>query len=67
MTARRMLAGALVLLTVCFGIPLERASEAQPAGLIRAVGAVGMTVGNTERSTAFYAGSWGSKRSRKWR
>ena len=59
MTPRRLLAGALVLLTVCFGLPLERASEAQPAGLIRAVGAVGMTVGNMERSTAFYSGVLG--------
>jgi len=59
MTPRRMLAGALVFLTVCFGLPLERASEAQPAGLIRAVGAVGMTVGNMERSTAFYSGVLG--------
>ena len=59
MTARRMLAGALVLLTVCLGLPLERSPEAQPAGLIRAVGAVGMTVGNMERSTAFYSGALG--------
>ena len=29
--------------------------NAQPAGLIRAVSAVGMTVGNMERSTAFYS------------
>jgi catechol 2,3-dioxygenase-like lactoylglutathione lyase family enzyme len=54
MMARRMLAGVLVLLTVCLGVPLERALEAQPAGLIRAVGAIGMTVGNVERSIAFY-------------
>src|SRR5436309_2876666 len=59
MTPRRLLAGALVLLTVCFGLLLERASEAQPAGLIRAVGAVGMTVRNMERSTAFYSGVLG--------
>jgi catechol 2,3-dioxygenase-like lactoylglutathione lyase family enzyme len=55
MMARRMLAGVLVLLTVCLGVPLERALEAQPAGLIRAVGAIGMTVGNVERSIAFYS------------
>jgi catechol 2,3-dioxygenase-like lactoylglutathione lyase family enzyme len=54
-----MLVGALVLVTVCFGVRLERASEAQPVGLIRAVGAVGMTVGNMERSTAFYSGVLG--------
>jgi len=59
MTARRMLAGALVLLTVCLGVPLERSPEAQPAGLIRAVGAVGLTVRNLERSTAFYSGVLG--------
>lgn len=53
--ARRMLAGVLVLLTVCLGVPLEQALEAQPAGLIRAVGAIGMTVGNVERSIAFYS------------
>ena len=59
MTARRMLARALVLLTVCLGVPLERSPEAQPAGLIRAVGAVGLTVRNLERSTAFYSGVLG--------
>src|SRR5207247_10656745 len=58
-TARRMLTGVLVLLTVCLGVPRERALEAQPAGLIRAVGAVGMTVGNMERSIAFYSGVLG--------
>ncbi|PYN19253.1 MAG: glyoxalase [Candidatus Rokuibacteriota bacterium] len=50
-----MLAGVLVLLAVGLGVPPERALDAQPAGLIRAVGAVGMTVGNMERSTAFYS------------
>lgn len=55
MTARQMLAGVLVLLAVGLGAPPERALEAQPAGLIRAVGAVGMTVGNMERSIAFYS------------
>lgn len=54
-----MLAGALVLVTVCLGVPLERSPEAQPAGLIRAVGPVGMTVENMERSTAFYSGVLG--------
>ena len=55
MAARQMLAGVLVLLAVGLGVPPERAPEAQPAGLIRAVGAVGMTVGNMERSIAFYS------------
>jgi len=55
MTARQMLAGVLVLLAVGLGAPPERDLEAQPAGLIRAVGAVGMTVGNMERSIAFYS------------
>ena len=50
-----MLAGVLVLVAVGLGVPSERVLEAQPAGLIRAVGAVGMTVGNMERSTAFYS------------
>ena len=54
-TPKRMLAGVLVLLVVGLGVPLERALDAQPAGLIRAVSAVGMTVGNMERSTAFYS------------
>jgi len=54
-TAKRMLAGVLVLLAVGPGVPPERALDAQPAGLIRAVGAVGMTVGNMDRSTAFYS------------
>src|SRR5213594_356560 len=54
-TPKRMLAGVLVLLAVGLGVPPERALDAQPAGLIRAVGAVGMTVGNMERSTAFYS------------
>jgi len=54
-TPKRMLAGVLVLLVVGLGVPLERARDAQPAGLIRAVSAVGMTVGNMERSTAFYS------------
>jgi len=55
-TAKRMLAGVLVLLAVGLGVPSERVLEAQPAGLIRAVGAVGMTVGNMERSIEFYSG-----------
>jgi catechol 2,3-dioxygenase-like lactoylglutathione lyase family enzyme len=55
MMARPMLAGVLVLLAVGRGFPLERAPQAQPAGLIQAVGAVGMTVGNMERSIAFYS------------
>ena len=54
-TPKRMLAGVLVLLVVGLGVPLERALDAQPAGLIRAVSAVGMTVGNMERSIAFYS------------
>ena len=54
-TPKRMLAGVLVLLAVGPGVPPERALDAQPAGLIRAVGAVGMTVGNMDRSTAFYS------------
>src|SRR6058998_1983900 len=58
-TPKRMLAGVLVLLAVGLGVPPERALDAQPAGLIRAVGAVGMTVGNMERSTAFYSGVLG--------
>ncbi len=51
-----MLAWVLVLLAVGLGVPPERVLEAQPAGLIRAVGAVRMTVGNMERSIEFYSG-----------
>ena len=50
-----MLAGVLVLVAVGLGVPPERVLEARPAGLIRAVGPVGMTVGNMERSIAFYS------------
>ena len=58
-TAKQMLAGVLVLLAVGLGVPPQRALQAQPAELIRAVGAVGMTVRNMERSTAFYSGVLG--------
>jgi catechol 2,3-dioxygenase-like lactoylglutathione lyase family enzyme len=46
-----LLVGGLVLGP---GRLAERAVEAQPGGLIRAVGPVGMTVGDMERSIAFY-------------
>jgi catechol 2,3-dioxygenase-like lactoylglutathione lyase family enzyme len=55
MTARQMLAGVLVLLAVGLSVPPERLLEAQSAGPVLAVGAVGMTVGNMERSIAFYS------------
>ena len=61
-TPKRMLAGVLVLLAVGLGVPPERALDAQPAGLILAVGAVGMTVENMERSTAFYSSVLGFER-----
>src|SRR5262252_8381845 len=54
MAARRMLR-ALVLSAVALSFALLDAPEAQFEGPIRAVGAVGMTVGNMERSIAFYA------------
>jgi len=54
-TGRQVLLGVLVLLAVGLGVPPERALQAQSAGLIRAVGAVGMTVGSMERSIAFYS------------
>jgi len=54
MAARRML-GALVLSTVALSLGLLDGPEAQFEGPIRAVGAVGMTVGNMERSIAFYS------------
>src|SRR6516225_9580346 len=54
MAARRMLR-ALVLSAVALSFALKTAPEAQFEGPIRAVGAVGITVGNMERSIAFYA------------
>jgi catechol 2,3-dioxygenase-like lactoylglutathione lyase family enzyme len=54
MAARRTL-GALVLSAVALSVALLGAPEAQFEGPIRAVGAVGMTVGNMERSIAFYS------------
>ena len=45
----------LLLLVAALGIPAGSAPDAQPAGLIRAVDAVGMTVSNMDRSIAFYA------------
>jgi len=54
MAASRML-GALVLSTVALSLALLDGPEAQFEGPIRAVGAVGMTVGNMERSIAFYS------------
>jgi len=47
--------GALVLSTVALSLALLDGAEAQFEGPIRAVGAVGMTVGNMERSIAFYS------------
>jgi len=55
MSARKLSAGVLVLLVVGLGAAPERPLEAQPAGLVRAVGAVAMTVGNMDRSIAFYS------------
>jgi catechol 2,3-dioxygenase-like lactoylglutathione lyase family enzyme len=55
MTARRMVATLLVCLALGLGAPAERTGAAQGTGPIRAVGAIGMTVGNMEGSIAFYA------------
>jgi catechol 2,3-dioxygenase-like lactoylglutathione lyase family enzyme len=60
--ARPMLSGVLLLLAVGLGFPLERSPQAQPTGLVRAVGAIGMTVGNMERSIAFYSDTLGFER-----
>jgi len=62
MSARKLFAGALVLLVVGLGAAPERPSEAQPAGLVRAVDAVAMTVGNMDRSIAFYSDVLGFER-----
>jgi catechol 2,3-dioxygenase-like lactoylglutathione lyase family enzyme len=55
MTTRSRIAvlGLLVLATG-LGLPAGRGPEAQPAGLVRAVDAVGMTVADMDRSIAFY-------------
>ena len=57
MAASRML-GALVLSTVALSLALLDGPEAQFEGPIRAVGAVGMTVGNMERSIASTLTFW---------
>src|SRR5262245_10844529 len=54
MPANRML-GAVVFSAVALSVALLGAPEAQIERPIRAVGAVGMTVGNMERSIAFYS------------
>jgi catechol 2,3-dioxygenase-like lactoylglutathione lyase family enzyme len=61
-TARRVLAGALTLSGVSLGVLAAPALEAQPDGPVRAVGAVGMTVGHMERSVAFYGDVLGFER-----
>jgi catechol 2,3-dioxygenase-like lactoylglutathione lyase family enzyme len=55
MRARQRFAAALVLLVAILGAAPERPSEAQPPELLQAVGAVAMTVGNMDRSIAFYS------------
>jgi catechol 2,3-dioxygenase-like lactoylglutathione lyase family enzyme len=44
----------LVLVVAGLGLPAGRTLEAQSAGLVRAVDAVGMTVADMDRSIAFY-------------
>ena len=45
----------LLLLVSGLGLPAGRAADAQSAGLVRAVDAVGMTVADMDRSIAFYS------------
>jgi catechol 2,3-dioxygenase-like lactoylglutathione lyase family enzyme len=54
-TRSRIAALALLLLVAGLGIPAGRAPQAQPASLVRAVDAVGMTVADIDRSIAFYS------------
>jgi catechol 2,3-dioxygenase-like lactoylglutathione lyase family enzyme len=44
----------LLVLAAGLGLPAGRGSDAQPAGLIRAIDAVGMTVSDMDRSLPFY-------------
>jgi catechol 2,3-dioxygenase-like lactoylglutathione lyase family enzyme len=55
MKARATFAALLVLVTVSLSPVPDRVLEAQSAGPIRGIGAVGMTVGNIDRSVAFYS------------
>lgn len=56
MTPRSRIAGlGLLLLLTGLGLPAGRAAHAQPASLVRAVGAIGMTVADMDRSIAFYS------------
>ena len=55
MMARQIVAAVLMLVALGLGGPTSRSVEAQPAGLIRAVEAVGLTVADMERSVAFYS------------
>ena len=52
---RQLFASVLVFLVVVLGAKPRGASDAQPAGLVQSVGAVAMTVGDMERSIAFYS------------
>jgi catechol 2,3-dioxygenase-like lactoylglutathione lyase family enzyme len=55
MTIRSRIAGlGLLVLAAGLGLPVGRVPDAQPAGLVRAVDAVGMTVSDMDRSMAFY-------------
>jgi catechol 2,3-dioxygenase-like lactoylglutathione lyase family enzyme len=56
MTTKRMGVAGLVCLVLGLGALAARSVGAQPEGPIRAVGAIGMTVADMERSVAFYAG-----------
>jgi catechol 2,3-dioxygenase-like lactoylglutathione lyase family enzyme len=53
-TRSRIVVLGLFLLLTGLGLPAGRGPDAQPAGLVRAVDAVGMTVADMDRSIAFY-------------
>src|SRR5262245_9681320 len=55
MTRRQLVVGVLTVLAVGPWAAPERVLEALQAELIRAIGPVGMTVGNMDRAIAFYA------------
>lgn len=55
MRGRRVILAALLLVAAALGFPSGHGPGAQTADLIQAVAAVGMTVGNMDRSVTFYS------------
>jgi len=55
MKARSLAVALSLVIFVGLSVPAGRSTDAQPAGRVRAVDAVGMIVSHVERSVAFYA------------